>query len=327
MKKMFSLCVCVVALVLVSCDKEKVYNPQDSALRAGNKSVRTFESMDDLYREINLLNDMDFNEIVSYEDMNGYQSFGRLAYQAVETILQDSSNPDLMLRQLNNYQLYLQTITEGTTQYVDIRYDNTPFTFIMNKDRIFIVADSVYKVFDTCIVKCGISQKESLIFMDENDLREVEDTPEFHICSLNPPFAITQRKYSNYGDHIQQDAVNDKEKVKTDLYSIPVDSRMVNGRLCFTAYMYLKIKGFRKFAGTFWPVQRTLSDNIAGGMVVHTTEYWNSVSGGSEGFQRTENIIAKPLQMPEYITSPAIYISYAVGYGRIPAVAAVYNFQ
>ena len=147
------------------------------------------------------------------------------------------------------------------------------------------------------------------------------------VWSLKSPFAITQSKYNNYGNHIQGEATNDKEKVKTDLYATTVDNRMVDGRLCFIAYMYLKIKGFRKFAGTFWPVQRTLSDNIAGGMVVHTTEYWNSVSGGSEGFQRTENIIAEPLQMPENITSPAIYISYAVGYGRIPAVAAVYNFQ
>lgn len=327
MKNLFYLCVCLMTLVLVSCDKENVNNHQVSAFRSGGGNIRTFESMEDLYKEIQLLSDMDFDDIVSYENRNAYQSFGRLAYQAVETILQDSSNPENMLRQLYNYPLYLQTTTKDTIQYIDIRYDNTPFTFIMNRDRVFIVSDSVYKVFDTCIVKCGTKQIDSLILMDEDDLKGIGDNPNFHIWPINPPIVIPQGAYTNYGYKITRDSINGKEKVKTELCSTTLDNRMVNGRLCFIAYLYLKTKGYRKFAGIFWPVKRTLSDNIAGGMVVHTNEYRNSRTGTSKGFQRTENIITEPLQMPEFITSPAIYISYAVGYGRVPAVKAVYNCQ
>ena len=101
---------------------------------------------------IRLLSNMDFDELVEYESNLSFNSYGKTAYLLVEELTGDTTIlSEEMLAQIEQYYPQYFIITtecdEDTDIIVDIRYDNTPFTFIMNEDRMFQVGDSVYKVY------------------------------------------------------------------------------------------------------------------------------------------------------------------------------------
>ena len=101
---------------------------------------------------IRLLSNMDFDELDEYESNLSFNSYGKTAYLLVEELTGDTTIlSEEMLAQIEQYYPQYFIITtecdEDTDIIVDIRYDNTPFTFIMNEDRMFQVGDSVYKVY------------------------------------------------------------------------------------------------------------------------------------------------------------------------------------
>ena len=101
---------------------------------------------------IRLLSNMDFDELDEYESNLSFNSYGKTAYLLVEELTGDTTIlSEEMLAQIEQYYPQYFIITtecdEDTDIIVDIRYDNIPFTFIMNEDRMFQVGDSVYKVY------------------------------------------------------------------------------------------------------------------------------------------------------------------------------------
>ena len=323
MKKFFSflLIASIVGVTLFGCKKEDV-NP-NTTLKNG-MSIRCFDDFQELQSEMENIANMDFDELLEYESELNFNSYGKNAYLLVEELTGDTTMlSGEMLSQIEQYYpQYFVILEEDTNFLVDVRYGNTPFSFIMNENRMFIIGDSVYKVFDNCLVITDIANIEDLTALDEDGLLEIDGNEDYIVLYYQEEEAKT-----NYGRSLYKEGVNGKEKVKSWLVLTQLERHSVNGCVIASYSLDLKIKGFRKFCGIFWPVKRTLSDNIYCGISINNVTYYNSDQGSSSGYVRNVPIMwGLNMETPLYY-QPQFYITYAVGYARIPAAIAVYNYQ
>ncbi|MBR6131991.1 MAG: hypothetical protein IKQ20_09060 [Bacteroidales bacterium] len=326
MKKIISFLFAAIFLgiLILSCHKEDV---KPNTIFKNGLSIRYFEDLQELQYELDNIANMDFDELVEYESNLNFNSYGKTAYLLVEELTGDTTIlSEEMLAQIEQYYPQYFIITtecdENADIIVDIRYDNTPFTFIMNEDRMFQVGDSVYKVFDDCLVITDIANIEDLSSLDEDGLPEIEGNEDYLVLYYQEEEAKT-----NHGRYLYEEGVNGKEKVKSWLVLTQLERHSVNGCVIASYSLDLKIKGFRKFCGIFWPVKRTLSDNIYCGISINNVTYYNSDQGSSSGYVRNVPIMwGLNMEAPLYY-QPQYYITYAVGYARTPAAIAVYNYQ
>lgn len=323
MKKFFSflLIASIVGVTLFGCKKEDV-NP-NTTFKNG-MSIRHFENFLELKSEMDNITDMDFDELLEYESELNFNSYGKNAYLLVEELTGDTTMlSGEMLSQIEQYYpQYFVILEEDTNFLVDVRYGNTPFSFIMNENRMFIIGDSVYKVFDNCLVITDIANIEDLTALDEDGLLEIDGNEDYIVLYYQEEEAKT-----NYDKSLCVDSINGKEKVKTCLVLTEMYRFSHNGDTKSHFCLSFKIRGFRKFCGIFWPVKRTLSNDILCRVSINNESYWGANQGSSSGFVREvypiwlTNVVTPQYYRPEY------YISYAVGYGRTPAAIAVYNYQ
>ncbi|MBO4503527.1 MAG: hypothetical protein J5730_01775 [Bacteroidales bacterium] len=322
MKKFLSFLIIVsfIGLTLFGCEKKDV-NP-NTTIKNG-MSIRHFENVLELKSEMDNIADMDFDELLEYEGELSFNSYGKTAYILLEELTNDTTLLSAeMLEQIEQYySQYFVILEEDTDFLVDVRYDNTPFSFIMNENRMFIVGDSVYKVFDNCLVITDIANIEDLTSLDEDGLPEIEGSEDYIVLYYQ------EDAKTNYGKSIDKECVIGKEKVKTFLVLTEIYRFSYNGNTISHFCLSFKIKGFRKFCGIFWPVKRILSNNINCGISINNISYYNSKQGFSYGYKREvypiwiTNVVTPQYYLPQY------YIRYAVGDGRTPAAIAEYDFQ
>ena len=323
MKKIISFLFAAIFLgiLILSCHKEDV--KPNTTLKNG-MSIRCFDDFQELQSEMENIANMDFDELVEYESELNFNSYGKIAYLLVEELTGDTTILSVeVLSQIEQYYpQYFVILEEDTNYLVDVRYGNTPFSFIMNENRMFIIGDSVYKVFDNCLVITDLANIEDITALDEDGLLEIDGNEEYIVLYYQEEEAKT-----NYGRSLYEEGVNGKEKVKTWLVLTEVYRFSYMGNTISHFCLSFKIKGFRKFCGIFWPVKRTLSNDILCAVSINNESCWGAKQGSSSGFVREiypiwiTNVVTPQYYRPEY------YISHAVGYGRTPAAIAVYNYQ
>lgn len=329
MKKtsILAVAIYIACFVLNSCEKENSEELAQLSVKSSNSSIRTFDSLEQAFEEAYSLGSMSYDKFIAYEKAHNYNSFGKLAYAALDDITKDSTiSLSEFYDLLNKYPDYVQIEVYDGEEYLNIKYDNTPFTLIMNEDRMFIVDTLVYKVFENRYIACNISLFDRLLNMSDEEAELLEEGGDFLIynCKINRYNGMK----GNYGTSISVNATNSngKEKVVVEVY-IETETRSVNGCVQVTNHMGCKTKGYRKALGTFWPVQRHVASDITGILCTYTSEKTGHYSGAEFTYTLEGPITSDTETLPYGVNNHNTHIGAAIGYGQIPAVTRNLNFQ
>lgn len=313
----------ILGICCMSCEKENI---PKSCL--DQSQIRKFENVDQLVLELQRINQMDFDDILKYEDNNGYTSYGQLEYLSLEEVTKDTTiSLDKLHQLVDERSEFLKIYEEKGEQYLDIKYDETPYTFIMNKDRMFIVADQVYKVFENCLVITDMEHFEELHNLNEKDIKGFEDGEHDYPFIVIPNFNLDNDPTVSYLKEIATTDINGKEKIRSRIYaSILGQPNSYMGQTVVTTGLFIETKGFRKFI-IFWPVKRTITHHIEGSMYLNGDFSDGSDFSQSFTFCKETCLTYKTKSLPLYVNDPTYGIYLARGYAKIPAVSVDYDYH
>lgn len=312
----------ILGLCCMSCEKEN--NPKSCL---DQSLIRKFENVDQLVLEMQRINQMDFDDILKYEDNNGYTSYGQLEYLSLEEVTKDTTITLDKLHQLVDERSdFLKIYEEKGELFLDIKYDDTPFSFIMNKDRMFIVAEQVYKVFENCLIITDMEHYDELHNLNEKDIKGIEDGEYDYPYVVIPNFNFDNNPTASYLKEIDTIGINDKEKIRSTITASVLEKRKVAGQTVVTTGLFIKSKGFRKFI-IFWPVKRTISHHIEGALYSN-----GDISDGfdysqSFTFCKETTLTYRTKTLPPYVNNPTYGIYFARGDANIPAVSVDYDYH
>lgn len=323
----FTIVIAIICFVFNSCEKENSESLAQLTAKSSHSSIQAFDSMEQAFDEAYTLGSMSYEKFIAYEKAHNYNSFGKLAYAALDDITKDSTiSLNEFYELLNKYPDYVHIEKYDGEEYLNIKYDNTPFTLIMNEDRMFIVDTLVYKVFENRYIACNINLFDRLLNMTDAEAELLEEGGDFLIynCKKNRYNGMK----GNYGTSLSVNATNSngKEKVVVEVY-IDTETRSVNGCVQVTNHMGCKTKGYRKALGTFWPVQRHVASDITGILCTYTSEKTGHYSGAEFTYTLEGPITVDVVTLPYGVSNHNSHIGAAIGYGQIPAVTRNLNFQ
>jgi hypothetical protein len=147
--------------VLTGCSKNEdalttvVSNKQD---------IMTFKSVEEFNTTVQKVNSMNPEERRTWEKSQGFKSFGTICDEVFKSI--DPTNFK-SLQEVKDSVAALSSFLEigqnkNGKYFVDAKESTNPARFIMNKDKMYIVDNLVYKQFDNELVSRNISEIENL---------------------------------------------------------------------------------------------------------------------------------------------------------------------
>jgi hypothetical protein len=90
---------------------------------------------------------LNLEELTKFEEARGYKSFGRKADEIYQSVNFDNFT-DVEIEQFvaKNSGL-LEIIDKESEMYLETKYANSHFRYVMNKNQMFQVSDNVFRVF------------------------------------------------------------------------------------------------------------------------------------------------------------------------------------
>lgn len=183
MKRYFSTgiwLVLVFVIVNASCSKEQVKSTGSSMVMPV-QGILVFDDFDHMMETIQLVNEMDRSDLLMFEEQMAYTSFGRVADDIYLVIVpQDTFCYDSLLIYVQNNDAYIYLAEdENDWQSLEARFDICPQYYIMNLNRMYIVGDSVYKVFDEGLLITSTENYLEMIGIADEDLVLYLEYPEY----------------------------------------------------------------------------------------------------------------------------------------------------
>jgi hypothetical protein len=195
------LCLCTIT----SCEKEQ---PNFSIVMT-NERILVFEDFDDLLETIIQVNQMTRAQLIEYEEQMNYTSYGRMVDDIYEAIVpQDTIILDSLYLYVENYgdYIYLEQLDEDES--LEAKFSSNPQYYIMNETRMYIVGDSVYKLFEEGLLITSLDKLSEMTTISDGELYLFVDDEDYLFLSNNP----SKKKG---GKDLQYDLGRDLEVRKT----------------------------------------------------------------------------------------------------------------
>lgn len=244
----------ILGICCMSCEKDDLSVTKSLP---SSYSIRHFSSFEQLFSELEIVNNMSQEERTKYEAQMGYISFGNEASKIYDQLTNKFSD-DLTEKDIQEYLKqhsdFLEIRAINGEEYVDVKYANSPFVFVMNQDRIVQIDTILIKVFENCHVTCHERHFDQLQQLTEAGLSKL-DTSIFH-------------RYDNY-DHgnlhttsFFSEKINNKERVTVEIKYVLSYYEYLSSEIITHGLFTIETKGWRKFLGRWWNVKRTLYNDI-----------------------------------------------------------------
>jgi len=217
--KLYTLVFLAFLVVFNSCTKEQVEEDFNSPI---NNDMLVFNTVEEYNSAIEKTNSFNHDELLAWEEAQGYKSFGRLCDEFYYSMEPDSFKK---IEEINEYVekhgefLVLQNDQFGDRYCFPMEYDDKQ-RYIYNMDKMYAIKDSVYRKVDEVIVYTNI--KHFSILQRIKGVDEIFDNPLFKVKSVgivNPSIS----KKEQYEDRSTNGRYRLKLFIQTELfhYSLP----------------------------------------------------------------------------------------------------------
>jgi len=180
---LFAVIVVIMAMFMtVACEKDEtitnstiVKDPNTVLfnLKVDEDGIIVFKDFEERKIVMDELMKMTTSEIKEWEHKIGFQSYETFLNEA-EHQIGESNDKDSFYEVLNNYKeyFYLKTLTNGDVS-VERRFPSTLYLQYCNKDGLFIVGDSIFKVGSSSFVFTHINNRAEIENLSSDDIKRV----------------------------------------------------------------------------------------------------------------------------------------------------------
>lgn len=219
MKRRLFLCSAVLIGVLLfpSCKHNEI-KPAEQELTV-EESVPYFASDDEFVQALTAVSNMSDEERNAYEAQHNYQSIGSASEQFYQSIDFESFQDEGDIHQLvaeNSDFLRLVEDEDGELM-LETRYYNLPYRYLINRDGVAIIGDSVAKFFDSGVFKAHRSQLRQVA-----RLQNVADCPvaigRFESIKTVSPIVSGAKSTNCMSLHQEWDHKNGSSRLRARIY-------------------------------------------------------------------------------------------------------------
>jgi len=342
MKKIFFLSIIAAVITFAGCNKmEDITNDGTAPLKNGFTSnmMRNFKNFDALNAEIDTTLKCSYEELVAYELSIGFNSFGKLADQAMDSILQeveqailigDTSSTKfatLITQMVNAQSHYLHFVTDDEgEEHLETKYCMSSFRYVMNVNRMFRVDTLCFKVFEGGHVSCDTAYYNQLLIMSESDFSVLESNKIFTV------FKYEDGGRGNYGTYVIKGIKGGGRWLYVCLHwnrtylkqcELPGFEDIYNVK----GYFYVRTWAERLFCGKWIGCYHTYTNDITASIAIGGHSNCPIKTGKDKGSTtgmkyRQRNLV---IIDGDYYKGNNIYIHSSYGYGEKPNLRCYVN--
>ena len=180
-KVLFTTVLLSIMFAFIACNK-------DDLNLSNGKVILTFSSIEDVSEKLANVITMSSDELRDYEESKGYISYGRKCEEIFQSVDFDSfQTQDEIFEFVAENSDYLELVTDQNGDvYLETKLRNNEYRYIVNEDKMYVINDRVYKVFNEGEISTKIENREALsniIVFDEQNSK-VNSSFQFHPTNI-----------------------------------------------------------------------------------------------------------------------------------------------
>lgn len=282
-----------------------------------SKKMREFNTHSDLSKELKKIINFSISELIEYEETIEFNSFGKVADAIYYSFCGDEKElekktKEEILKYFKSNSEYIQIVENSNGEKTaETKYSISAFSYVMNKDHMFAVENSVYKVFECGYARCDKNNFTNLQNMTENEFLKISEDDKIYHTFKYLEKGIKQT--GNFGDLVNKEAISSdgKEKVKI-IIQFDRTFQPTYGRL------EIRTRGLRKTAGIFFNALRHITDSLT--ITIYFPIQFLEDYEYSEASQNTVFQLYKEISTRSSAAGMGSYIRKLNGWFQIPAV-------
>ncbi|PKL71053.1 MAG: hypothetical protein CVV29_12645 [Methanobacteriales archaeon HGW-Methanobacteriales-2] len=182
MKLKLGIVLFLFVLIISSCNKEQLIEPNEEALC---ENMLYFDSYEEMNEELEKVIQMNQEARFEWEKSKGFTSIELEAERLYESIDQEKfKSIDEVKSFVEQHRNLIKLGVDDNGEYeMDTKHCDMPERYFLNESRMYQVGDSVYKVFDNIKIVAGTQDADFLKSIDEHILLDKND--KFKIVEKN----------------------------------------------------------------------------------------------------------------------------------------------
>lgn len=280
----------LISAALVSCKKETFTNAPNEILKSSNVQIPTFQNHEELSKKIEELNAMGEEERRLYESNLGVKSLLTYVYEIYERIDMENLESKDQLETFVSENSSIVSLRINNDDEIEYRpfYSDIDYSIVANTNRMFIVADLCYKIFDDGVV---VSNRENIDLLSSLNQIFAKDVPKSDSYEISVYFETEiDGKTTCHPTHNEASVTsgNNRTKLKCkagqqyygEIQISPSQKVKVYG-----VHAFGRIRPYKRTLGIWYHAQRTISGRIQftvtwkDGTVPRTRSINNNISG------------------------------------------------
>jgi hypothetical protein len=209
----------IVVVFLTSCEKEVIENVKNLSC----SNMLYFETVEEYNTELNKVIKMNESELTQWEKSKGFISLGIEAERFYKSIDPNKFKSNDEIKQfVDENSSYLQLIEDKNGELeLETKFFNRIERYFLNKDNMFQIGDSVYKVFESATIIASTADIDILSQVSDN-INYYKQNANFRILSTNKFSTVNQKSVNaddcGTGQIWRSDNDNERLKVEIEVY-------------------------------------------------------------------------------------------------------------
>ena len=271
--------VAVCACLAASCDKEtitlneKVKN--DNQIET--KDIVKFDNMDEYTKVLDSVLSMNDLELKLYEESMGYKSFGRECDEFYENIdFEKFTTQEELLSFVDNSDYLVITEDEEGELYIETPFSTNYRRYLMNKDRLFMIGETYYKVFEDGVISAEKDDLEELREIKTNKIGAIESTHSLQVEKIQREIKEFDSKDDAYncGLFVEKKETRNRDRTRVQI-SLESTFKYNNGPHTDVVLEFI-VRPLKKHLGAWIYCSRTISGNIS---IAIDIDFFYSING------------------------------------------------
>lgn len=290
-KNLNYLFISILLVMFNSCAKDDINIRENSET---SKNIISFENFSEYKIAQEKVLTMNNEELKNYEESLGYKSFGRASEEFYRNIEMDKFNSKEEIVSFvikNNHFLQLIDDENGELE-LETKFYNNPKRYFLNKDYMFEIGNSLYKVVEEGVIISGSENYDLLKEIDSDNIESYVNKNE-GLTFLSNKFKVEDNGLKdatyNCGQSKTARKTNGRDRVKMEMsisYSDTYGWDPINQVEYPMTILnnYVLIRPYKRTLGIWYWCSRTLSCDLK----IAVDTYYSNIGWGRKNFHKSE---------------------------------------